>query len=170
MHQILVRATSVYHSKHPLFSTSRDPRADMRACTRLCRDCGLYIHRKVFYILLFPISRKSFDISFRYLEDFKPGRIAKRLRFSFFSGRRFRSSHHATAGNKHQRQFKSFALVYNKTVNIYIPKSFPKILLIQIRVVLQSDLRKLPQDSGIKDQTNLLFDHPNITTRFFEYY
>jgi len=25
---------------------SRDPRSDMRACTRLCRDCGLYIHRK----------------------------------------------------------------------------------------------------------------------------
>jgi len=25
---------------------SRDPRGDMRACTRLCRDCGLYIHRK----------------------------------------------------------------------------------------------------------------------------
>lgn len=25
---------------------SRDPRGDLRACTRLCRDCGLYIHRK----------------------------------------------------------------------------------------------------------------------------
>ena len=33
----------------------------------------------------------------------------------------------------------------------------------QIRVVLQSDLRKLPQDSGIQDQTNLIFDHSNIT-------
>ena len=51
-----------------------------------------------------------------------------------------------------------------RLVTFKFPKSFHyKILLIQIRVVLQSDLRKLPQDSGIKDQTNLLFDHSYIT-------
>ena len=55
-----------------------------------------------------------------------------------------------------------------RLVTFKFPKSFHyKILLIQIRVVLQSDLRKLPQDSGIQDQTNFLFDHSNITTPIF---
>ena len=46
------------YSKHHLFLTSRDPRADMRACTRLCRDCGLYIHRKVFRYISFSHFKK----------------------------------------------------------------------------------------------------------------
>ena len=51
---------------------------------------------------------------------------------------------------KNETYFQSFTLVYYQTGHIQISKSFSNILLIQIRVVLQSDLRKLPQDSGMQ--------------------